>query len=228
MAASRTRKPHRALVLSACLPEGDRGVLTGFFPPRGSFLATVERPSLAPEAVAAEAAPGATVILDAWRGGRLRYDLGPWRDRLPGLEILSVDPEDLMRFLWHYRDRHDPMALGHSRSRSLFTERVLASDLPSPKGHRRREDRRREVEKLRRMILTLGAALGIRPPLPPLSPSPAGWNPERMVPVLSACAGLFAGLLDRWRAPLAVRRQDPDGPDLMLADAIRLRHEPSA
>lgn len=228
MAASRTRKPHRALVLSACLPEGDRGVLTAFFPPRGSFLATIERPRLAPEAVAVEAAPGATVILDAWRGGRIRYDLEPWRERLPGMEILSVDPDDLLRFLWHYRDRHDPMALGHSRARSLFSERVLESDFPTPRGHRRREDRRRAVERLRRMILTLGAALGIRPPLPPLSPSPGGWNPERMVPVLSACAGLFAGLLDRWGAPLAVRRESPGSPDLMLADVDRLRTDASA
>jgi hypothetical protein len=223
MAAARTRRPHRALVLSACLPEGDRGILTAFFPPRGSFLATIEKPSAAPTAVAGEAAPGATLVLDAWREGRLRYDPAPWREQLPDLEVLTVDSEDLLRFLWHYRDRHDPMALGHSRERALFRDEVLRGDVPSPRRHGRREDRRRAVERLRRMILTLGAALGIRPPLPPLSPDPNGWNPKRMAVVLDACAGLFAGLLYRWRAPLARRPHDDDGPDLVLADTVRSR-----
>ena len=68
------------------------------------------------------------------------------------------------------------------------------------------------------MMVTLGVSLGIRAPIPPLLPAPSGWGPKRLAGVLDSCAGLYAGLLHRFQAPVAIRRETEDGPALILAD----------
>ena len=221
-----------ALVLSARIaPAGRSGetIVTAFRPPRGTLLLPLppdRKPASAlVMAIAGVAADDAVILLDALRGDELRYDPKPHRDAIenarPGSRVLLYDPDRMLSFLWHFRDRHDPMTLGHARERRLFNPGVLEGEIPRHHGSGRREDRRRATEQLRRMLVTLGVSLGIRVPLPPLLPAPSGWGAKRLAGAIDSCAGLHAGLLFRFGAPLAVEVESKEGPTLVLADKGR-------
>jgi len=219
------RRP--SLVLSARLSATGKkgeGILTAFRPPRGSMILPLEKrePLALATAVGGVAAADPTVLLDAGWGENCRYDAGPFREAVlrvrPGAEVLLFDADAVLRFLWHYRDRHDPMALGHARERSLFPSGVVAGPMPHYRGSGRREKRRRAVDEIRVMMVTTGICLGIRAPIPPLLPDPSGWGTKRLAAALDACAGLYAGMLHRFQAPVAILTDTEDGAGLSLMD----------
>ena len=222
----------RALVVSArIVPSGRSGetVMTAFRPPRGTLLLPLPPDRTPASAIGLTipdvAADDAVILLDALRGDEVRYDPGPYREAIersrPDASVFLYDADRVLAFLWHFRDRHDPLSLGHARERRLFDPGVLEGEIPRHRGPGRREDRRRATEELRRMLVTLGAALGIRVPLPPLLPSPAGWGAKRLAGAIDACAGMYAGMLFRFGAPVAVPTETKDGPALVLTDQGR-------
>ncbi len=71
----------------------------------------------------------------------------------------------------------------------------------------------REEERMRDLVLEMGRALGIRPPLPDPRDPLSGWGPRRLAPLYDTVLGLYAGLLHRWGAPLARRRGTAAGVD---------------
>ncbi|MEN8148322.1 MAG: hypothetical protein ABFS86_00780 [Planctomycetota bacterium] len=221
-----------ALVVSARIaPSGRSGetVLTAFRPPRGTLLLPLppdRKPASAlVTAISGVAANDAVILLDARRGEDVRYDSEPYRDAIedsrPDARVLLYDADRVLSFLWHFRDRHDPLTLGHARERRLFDPGVLSGEIPRHRGPGRREERRRATEELRRMLVTLGAALGVRVPLPPLLPAPSGWGAKRLAGAIDACAGLYAGMLWRFGAPVAVETETKNGPALVLAEQGR-------
>jgi len=223
-----------ALVLSLCLPgdgKKEESVLLGFRPPRDTLLVPLlsREPAAVAGVVAGIAAADAVVLVDSAPDRSRRRDPAPLREALrracPGAEVLLYDPDGLLRFLWDYRDRQDPLALGHARERNLFPPGLTSPGFPRHRTRKKKRARRLAVEALRGMLAGMATSLGVRCPLPPLTPAPGGWGLRRMADVIDACAGLFAGMLHRFGAPIAIRSRTADGPVLLLADRGRRERE---
>lgn len=74
------------------------------------------------------------------------------------------------------------------------------------------------LREVRDPLLTMGSALGVRPPIP-VPGRTIGWSPARGATVLDATLGLLAGLLYRWRSPLTGTRPGPGTrPELHLPE----------
>lgn len=130
---------------------------------------------------------------------------------LPEAEVLAVDPRAALRFLWFYRDHHDPLALGHACSRSLLDESFATRPVPDIREARRGRERQDAEQDLRRLVREVGAGLGVAPPLPPVTPAEKGWSPHRLAALYDACAGLMTVLLLRWGSSLAQVEDAGDG-----------------
>lgn len=166
-------------------------------------------------AVARSARRDATVVLDVLRGADLHPDPAPLARAiaaaLPGAEILVADPDEILRFLWYFRDRDDPLALGHAAARDLFDftwrhrQPPHHREIGGPGG-------REPLLEVRSLLLSMGNALGVRPPIPVPNGRLAGWSPRRVADLADAVLALYAGLLHRWGAPIMQRRPRPGRP----------------
>ncbi len=184
---------------------GARSLLAlSFAAPRTTALLSLPRdPASAAGAVSPALAAGATVVVPAGPPG-----LRAWRDAFAGAEVLRADPQEALRFLWFYRDEHDPLALGHAAERDLLAERYLTR--PAPRLGPPLPDVG-SLALLRAFVLETGFNIGVRPPLPA---SRGSRTRATMTAFVEACLLLYTALLHRWRAPIAHRRGDR----LFLAD----------
>jgi hypothetical protein len=234
MKADRLRNRARdgAPVVAIHVPRSrdDEPLILALEPPRATAL--LRPPSRAAEVVAATGAgrarDDATFVLDGVASGRERTSLAPYASRLRGIlpraEVLAADPDGILKFLWSYRDRHDPMTLGHSSERSLFDESYDSRPHPRVRGAAGRGRQRRAIAEISQLLLEMGFALGVSPLLPSLPGAPGGSKAlgsggNRQSALIDATLAFYAGVLFRWGAPLAIKQQNPGGiPRVLLAD----------
>ena len=216
----------QASVLSASRPRGRGGgaVVLGFRSPRTTLLAPLEgsfRGALT-AAVRDLAAEDATVLVESEDGDGASVSIDAAlaiSGAFPRTRVLTYEAVPALKFLWFFRDAEDPLFLGHASDRAVLDETYLGRDPPRLRGVKGAA-LRRGVEEVRKLLLTMGSVLGVRPPIPKLSPAPGGWGARRVASVLLGCSGLYAGLLHRWGSPLARVVESDDGPPrLVLADA---------
>lgn len=205
----------RAPVIAVVAPRGGKDAVPvlGFLPPFGTDLRIVEpwTEVAGAEAVAALAAEDAEVVLVRRPGAPEGF----------GPATCALDPAEALRFLWFFRDRHDPWTLGHAADRVLLDETWEACR-PPPYREGRGATAERAFGEVRSALRTLGRALGVDPPLP----APDMDLGRRVkAALLEAAVGLYAGLLLRWGSPLALLKEVDGGlPELSLADRwLRLR-----
>ncbi|MHC4469438.1 MAG: hypothetical protein ACYS99_00610 [Planctomycetota bacterium] len=211
----------RAIVFAASRVAGRRRgtVALGFRPPRTTLLAqltlgfdeslfsVVEDLGCDDPTVLVESGPASFGTVRAVARAR------------PGAEVLSYEAAPILKFLWFFRDKEDPLFLGHAGERDVLDETYAGREPPRLTGVKG-EELRRSIEEVRELVLTMGRAIGVKPPIPELSPAPGGWGARRVAATLRASCGLYAGLLHRWGAPIARTIEGPDGPPrLELADA---------
>jgi len=187
-----------AIVVGVRVPGGDRAeiLLATLHPPRTTLLLPARGPEPLPGALREIARPDATIVVD---GARPKEVLEGIAAALPDAEVLRTSAREVLRFLWFYRDRHDPMALGHSSERTLLDGTYLETQPPDY----RRKGGKRAMQGIRSLLATTGWALGVRPPLPPPPSAPDGFGRRRAADAVEACAALYAGCLRRWGSPLA-------------------------
>jgi len=215
-----------ATVVAAHLPtaRSPEAPVIAFRPPRTTVLLATAPETLA-HAIAELAAEHATVLLDA-RPDALPALAADLRRRLPDADLLGYSPRETLRFLWHFRDHEDPLTLGHASDREFLNSAFVAAKVPDHRAAKGRREKRRAVEAIRELVLDMGYALGAAPPLPEAAPAPGGWGPVRLGAVMDASAGLFAGLLLRWGAPIAARRPGTPLATAQLADRWLRTHSP--
>jgi len=210
-----------AIAAALYLPATRKGwpLLLAYRPPRTTLLQPLTSPAAAALAVHTVSTENVTLALIDRRPRRdpdLRLKI---KTLLPRAEVLHVDPTEVLRFLWFYRDHYDPLALGHACSRELLDEWYEKRPVPDIRRSRRKKLRRNAERDLRLLVREMGAGLGVAPPLPPVAPAEGGWSPARLAGLYDACAGLFAALLSRWGSPLAQTGEDREGVGtLRLAD----------
>jgi len=202
-------RPLSALSVRPARARGQTTAILGFTPPRTTVLAFAPDASPARLGGALRRIVGAdtTIVLaeDA--------DLEGFRHALSPALVLLCPAQDVLRFLWFYRDEHDPLALGHASERWLLDERYPGRRIPDLGTG----DGRAEALELVRQMATM---LGLRLPLP----APGRRGEADLTAFLEGCLGLYAALLFRWGAPIALLTDG--GKRLVLADEwLRERRE---
>jgi hypothetical protein len=223
-------RKERVSVLAASRHEGKRPetIVLGFRSPRATLLGPI---GLGLERALATAllelgGEDPTVLVANPEDGRAVEEAV--RRARPAAEVFAYDPAQVLKFLWFFRDKEEPLFLGHAAERPVLDETYPAREPPPLSGVKRAE-LGRSVAEVRRLLMTMGNALGVKPPLPHAGSEPGAWGARRLAAALRSCCGLYAGLLLRWGAPI-VRRVDEPGalPRIVLADAwlaARLRTE---
>lgn len=200
-----------APVLAARIPGRWRGeaMVAAFRDPRTTTVlplgaAAAEAVALA---IASEARRGATVVLtDAAAAPAVRDALAR---TLPGADVYACDVDHVYRFLWHYRDHHDPLTLGHAGPRDVLGFVWEGCRPPRFRQAKDRFEQRRTLAQVRELLFTMGNALGVRPPIPSPEGDTPGWGLRRILDLVDAVLALYVGLLYRWGSPLVTVEPGP-------------------
>ena len=207
---TRPGRPRPRAIAVALTPATDRtgeALVLAYHSPRTTVMAPLPARAPGDAALAAAQLAGAdpTVAIvppPGWGARKLRALSTAVLDSIPGAEVVTVDPAAALRFLWVYRDEHDPLALGHASDRTLFDESYAGRAVPDVRGG---DDG--AACAIAAMILDVGAGIGVRPPLP----DPGAWSLDRLAALYDTCAGLYVALLTRWGSPLALRNEPRGG-----------------